>query len=429
MKGTKDGTFVELKNNSYVFKQEGTRIKYLPTDVKKMVAFNLLSDPIKAMHIFDKCDDEYNEIICENTQLVEFLWHKFVSKTIDVPKGVPYLGFLIEQFIWAVQDYETASANTIVNDEQRYGKNEILYENSKITLKIMEIIRKNSDMKKITKLVSKLVYLDQYNNYAINILMMASNMGNLDLVKLLIDNGSNPNFKNKLGATPLILACESNNHENIDVLKLLIDNGADINSQDHVGDTGLMHASFYYKVFYVQYLINRGANVNIKNNIGDTALSFVAKNQIPEKNKDNGAIITSYLINNGADINNENNFGQMPLILSIESGNYKILRVLVENGANIHNIKALITAVDHKNKKIVYYLLDKGINVNEKDENGNTALIVAVINNFFDMAGILIENNADVNLANMSEETPLKIAKKTQKNSIAEYLILNGAIL
>ena len=77
-----------------------------------------------------------------------------------------------------------------------------------------------------------------------------------------------------------IIACSSNSGEelidaarygDLETVKLLIENGADINAKDEDGYTVLMHASFNGYLEIVKYLIEKGANVN-EDKDGVTAL-------------------------------------------------------------------------------------------------------------------------------------------------------------
>ena len=69
----------------------------------------------------------------------------------------------------------------------------------------------------------------------------------------------------------------------------------------------------------------------------------------------------------------------------------------------------------------------KGVNVNEKDEYGSTALIYAVKNNNSNCVKVLIDNGADVNIKNIVGNTPLTIASKKGNIKIVKTLLSSGA--
>jgi hypothetical protein len=64
--------------------------------------------------------------------------------------------------------------------------------------------------------------------------------GDYKLAKLLVENGSDINFKSSLGTSALHLAAK---HGFYDIAKLLIDNGAKIDEKDAEGKTALMYAN------------------------------------------------------------------------------------------------------------------------------------------------------------------------------------------
>jgi len=62
----------------------------------------------------------------------------------------------------------------------------------------------------------------------------AAKQGNVEEIKVLLDNGADVNAEAITGSTPLHLAAEEG-HES--VVQVLLENGADLNIQDNDGDT------------------------------------------------------------------------------------------------------------------------------------------------------------------------------------------------
>ena len=239
---------------------------------------------------------------------------------------------------------------------------------------------------------------------------------NVEIAKLLIDNGADVNAKTKkffetnfgkftssptisipAQSTPLDLAILN---EHIKTAKLLIDNGAYINTKkDNYGDTPLHKIN---NIDIIKLLIDKGTDVNVKNKIGNTPLYYAKDLEIAK-----------LLIDNGADVNAKNNQGNTPLHYA---QNLEIAKLLIDNGADIYAKSGggntpLYYA---KDLEIAKLLIDNGADVNAKNKIGNTPLYYA---KDLEIAKLLIDNGADVNLINNSGkslcDTPASIQKKT----------------
>jgi len=65
--------------------------------------------------------------------------------------------------------------------------------------------------------------------------------------------------------------------------------------------------------------------------------------------------------------------------------------------------------------------------VNARDDNGETALIMAVFNEQIKIVELLLEAGADVNVMAVNGETALMLAKEWENNEIIEMLKEAGA--
>ncbi|EAX70677.1 ankyrin repeat protein, putative, partial [Trichomonas vaginalis G3] len=108
-----------------------------------------------------------------------------------------------------------------------------------------------------------------------NVLHVASNKGNLKLVKSLIECGCDKGTKSSRGLTPLNYASW---HGHLEVVKYLISNGADKEAKDNAGSTPLIYASSNGHLEVVKYLISVGADKEAKNNDGWTPLIWASRN-------------------------------------------------------------------------------------------------------------------------------------------------------
>ena len=187
--------------------------------------------------------------------------------------------------------------------------------------------------------------------------------------------GANVNNKSGYnGSTPMMVAAEYSHYA---IVKFLIDNGGNVNYKDIYGNTAIHKASSNGRLKIVRLLINRGANINTKTNGGYTALMTATINDHKE--------IVSLLIENNAYINEKNHYGDTALYFACCYGHNEIVQLLLRKGAN-PNVKTnndkktpLHYACQRYRSKtiIVSLLLKNGANVNDKDCYGNTPLLIA----------------------------------------------------
>ena len=85
--------------------------------------------------------------------------------------------------------------------------------------------------------------------------------------------------RDKDGRTPLLLAAIAGE---LDVVKVLVDNGADVNARDNVGTMPLMWAAFMGELEVIKFLMDKGADVNAKDKDGRTPLIFAKSEGHPD---------------------------------------------------------------------------------------------------------------------------------------------------
>ena len=91
---------------------------------------------------------------------------------------------------------------------------------------------------------------------------------------------------------------------------------------------------------------------------------------------------------------------------------------------------ALVTAVLFSDFEAAQLLVAKGVDINAKNEMGDTALIMAIEEDWVGTRWIefLLENGANVNLTDTEGDTPLDIAKYQKREDICTILLGHGAI-
>ena len=90
-------------------------------------------------------------------------------------------------------------------------------------------------------------------------LMMASENGHLDVVRVLLDKGAEINNKTGGGTTALMIPSQNGYR---DIVRALLEKGAEVNTEENDGPTVLFLAAENGHVEVVWALLNKGAEVN-----------------------------------------------------------------------------------------------------------------------------------------------------------------------
>ncbi len=261
---------------------------------------------------------------------------------------------------------------------------------------------RNNNIKEVKSFLDKGADPDAYDDDSDNVLMNAALYASADCMELLLQKKANPNLKNKLGQTPLMLCTHegdkmkllfqygadinarsnSNNtplliacigsgqYENI---KWLIDNGADPLAKNYGKETTLIRAVQFGDTMTVHLLINKGVAVN-ENPWGFTALMYATRYA-------NWPCVFS-LLDNGADPDIRDNMNLPPVQWAAEQNNIDAVKALLKNTKNINTVDSFgrmtplmwATYNEHDNPQIIQAFLDKVALLNIKDKNGETAL-------------------------------------------------------
>ncbi len=139
---------------------------------------------------------------------------------------------------------------------------------------LIEAISKG-DLAKVRKMVTRDVSLIKEISGTV-VLAEAVQTENIDIVRLLIELGAEVSDKNGDmydDETPLSIACSIGN---VEIVRLLLDSGTwtDTEKNDYESWNPLMCAVHNGNIEIVQLLVERGANVDVIRDSGNTALSI-----------------------------------------------------------------------------------------------------------------------------------------------------------
>lgn len=132
----------------------------------------------------------------------------------------------------------------------------------------------------------------------------------------------------------------------------------------------------------------------------------------------------------GADLNVKDAIGRTPMDLAILGGRTQAAEILVKAGAAYDPTQLLLLAAqsDAEDRDIVRFLKTHGANLDSADDQGNTALLIAVQRSNHRLVRHLVEQGADVNVANKAGATALHLAETNGALEIQHYLLRNGAV-
>ncbi|KAJ5377952.1 uncharacterized protein N7496_005361 [Penicillium cataractarum] len=243
--------------------------------------------------------------------------------------------------------------------------------------------------------------------------------GGLDsLVGLLLDEGAEIDQGYSSSSTPLIRASEGGH---LRTVMLLIERGATLNFQDEHGVALLLGASTSNCLKLAQFLIKNGVNVNAKDEYGISALSRASQS--------GSEAVLQLLADSGADVHARSDKGSTPLF---RSANARIANILITRGLEV-NMKdeggdtPLIDAVRRSNDVLKHPRRKRRTEASSTSEGSNFSARTIIANEYDGVVKTLIEHGADVNVQNRNGQKPLMMSLLYRNTSLAKLLIEQGA--
>lgn len=216
------------------------------------------------------------------------------------------------------------------------------------------------------------------------------------LLEKLLKSGADPDIKDRNGFTPLYFARKlsfpsrfsrsERRQIYLDMIGLLLKHGADPSIKDQNGELMLGFNHIQDSPEFVKTLI--------KNSTHPGALYIDGENQLTSCVASGRTTDTTpcvqFLLSAGIDQNHKNTDGKYPLWIAVEQMDLRMVRLLLENGADPKIINehgqnlfwAILSTLPHPNdrrrqEEILELLCANDVQLNAKDKNGDTALTLA----------------------------------------------------
>ena len=249
------------------------------------------------------------------------------------------------------------------------------------------------------------------------------------ILRLLLQNGGKTETKNRIGKTPLHFAAENGFYKNVETIFEFInvdDLNQYLNYATNSGETALILAA--KKGYSVCCKLLENTNIFHQDKDENTALHYAAQ-------KGSGTIVEQLLILNKDISSIKNKNDRTALYFAASGDNLECFDMLLECSQD-DVTGVLHAATRKKSMRIIEKLLSRlefTDSINDKDEQGNTCLHLAIKDNSYDIALTLLNHGADKEIRNNNDEYPLHKAaamlessnrgNKKRKNNLCNILL------
>ncbi len=198
-----------------------------------------------------------------------------------------------------------------------------------------------------------------------------------EIVRLLLAHGANPNLASKIEITPLMVAAAG--RDSLGAVRLLLNAGADVHAKKGGQEYLALKAVYGSNLQTLGLLLERGASPQqVKGNAGSPLAQAAYFG-------DEDAV--RMLLAHGANVNFDADFAGHALNWALYAGHPSVALLLIDKGADLH----FKSPWGHQTSPMVFagytmggdpavarLLLGRGLDVNEANESGATALTFAL---------------------------------------------------
>lgn len=278
---------------------------------------------------------------------------------------------------------------------------------------------------------------------------------------LFLKAGIDPDSVDNEGSTALMQAA---GHGDMTLLNALLGARADVNKRNQRRETALEWAAIAGHTEVVRTLLSRGADADSVNRafvfsaeLGRTETLLVLIDRVGDKGKataealrraaassfvntdeDRLIEVSRLLLQRGADINAPDDNGWAALTSAVESGRGRLVRLLIDSGANVNHRCAcsgwlsggytpLAMAVQRDRTAIADMLLTAGADANVPTRDGTTPLMIAAERANLAVVVALLAKSTDPNAHDLKGNTAL--IKGVDRIETVQALLASGAVV
>lgn len=268
-------------------------------------------------------------------------------------------------------------------------------------------------------------------------LLGAAEANNLALMDYFIERGAQINRMETISLTPIMAAASLGHFEAYNKLKTY---GSDLNLKSKQGSSLLAHAIYGGNIQIIkdvlnyssediqqglgvsasqgnlqvaQMLLALGAEVNVRYDFGVTPLMLASRSQNVE--------LVNFLLNQKANISHLTTYGQNALMYStIKELNYTIEYQISAAGQINRKSSYYLEQKNPYNPKIYSALVNAGIDINAQDQEGRTALMIAIAAKNLTLIQLLIADKARLDIVDRKGQTAKDYAMKSDMLEIKQ---------
>ena len=282
--------------------------------------------------------------------------------------------------------------------------------------------------------------LDEKDLFSNTLLDIALNFADVEALKILLERNVDVNEINSHGNRPLhnlILLSEYKNlNDVLTCVELLLDNGASVLRKNDMGETPVLSAIRGNYIEILELFIKRNLKLDLKDGYGNGPLHIAAYSCYPE-NEEKKKKIFKLLLDAGVENNIKNDNGYTPtdilanqrvnpILFSILKGEYDF-----DNPNSIRNLTSamsLHSAILSNNYDIIKAHLEMGTDTDEISEENNNSYALSPLGvacHILDLKSVelLLKNGADPNLKNNDGQSAMDIAVENNNEDLINWLL------